>query len=98
MVKKSSQWKLERLFISQKATPFYAVSGGQVADEGTIGNDKFEIAVSEVTKAPNGQNLHKGIVQYGQATVGAEVDASVNKETVVQFKRIIVLRIYYMLL
>ena len=70
----------ETVYFTLKATPFYAVSGGQVADEGTIGNDKFEIAVSEVTKAPNGQNLHKGIVQYGQATVGAEVDASVNKE------------------
>ena len=69
----------ETVYFTLKATPFYAVSGGQVADEGTIGNDKFEIAVSEVTKAPNGQNLHKGIVQYGQATVGAEVDASVNK-------------------
>ncbi|MCC3754601.1 alanine--tRNA ligase [Staphylococcus capitis] len=70
----------ETVYFTLKSTPFYAVSGGQVADEGTIGNDKFEIAVSEVTKAPNGQNLHKGIVQYGQATVGAEVDASVNKE------------------
>ncbi|PTH45598.1 alanine--tRNA ligase [Staphylococcus capitis] len=70
----------ETVYFTLKATPFYAVSGGQVADEGTIGNDNFEIAVSEVTKAPNGQNLHKGIVQYGQATVGAEVDASVNKE------------------
>lgn len=70
----------ETVYFTLKATPFYAVSGGQVADEGTIGNDKFEIAVSEVTKVPNGQNLHKGIVQYGQATVGAEVDASVNKE------------------
>lgn len=70
----------ETVYFTLKATPFYAVSGGQVADEGTIGNDKFEIAVSEVTKAPNGQNLHKGIVQYGQATIGPEVDASVNKE------------------
>ena len=33
-----------------------------------------------MTKAPNGQNLHKGTVQFGQATVGAEVDASVNKD------------------
>ena len=48
----------ETVYFTLKATPFYAVSGGQVADEGTIGNDKFEIAVSEVTKAPNGQNLH----------------------------------------
>lgn len=70
----------ETVYFTLKATPFYAVSGGQVADEGTVGNDHFEIAVSEVTKAPNGQNLHKGVVQFGQASVGAEVDASVNKE------------------
>ena len=31
-------------------TPFYAVSGGQVVDKGTVGNDHFEIAVNEVTK------------------------------------------------
>ncbi|PTI40118.1 alanine--tRNA ligase [Staphylococcus succinus] len=61
-----------------KETPFYAVSGGQVADKGTISNDNFEITVSEVTKAPNGQNLHKGEVQFGNVNTGAEVSASVN--------------------
>ena len=70
----------ETVYFILKETPFYAVSGGQVADEGTVGNENFEIAVTEVTKAPNGQNLHKGTVQFGQATVGAEVDASVNKD------------------
>ncbi|RIN37718.1 alanine--tRNA ligase [Staphylococcus succinus] len=61
-----------------KETPFYAVSGGQVADKGTISNENFEITVSEVTKAPNGQNLHKGEVQFGNVNTGAEVSASVN--------------------
>ena len=61
-----------------KETPFYAVSGGQVADKGTISNENFEITVSEVTKAPNGQNLHKGEVQFGNVNTGAEVTASVN--------------------
>lgn len=70
----------ETVYFILKETPFYAVSGGQVADEGTVGNENFEIAVTEVTKAPNGQNLHKGTVQFGQATVVAEVDASVNKD------------------
>ena len=70
----------ETVYFILKETPFYAVSGGQVADEGTVGNENFEIAVTEVTKAPNGQNLHKGTVQFGQAIVGAEVDASVNKD------------------
>ncbi|MDI9230310.1 alanine--tRNA ligase [Staphylococcus caprae] len=70
----------ETVYFILKDTPFYAVSGGQVADEGTVGNENFEIAVTEVTKAPNGQNLHKGTVQFEQATVDAEVDASVNKD------------------
>ncbi|HHT55836.1 MAG TPA: alanine--tRNA ligase, partial [Acholeplasma sp.] len=35
-------------------TPFYATSGGQVADLGTINN----IEVEDVVKLPNGQNLH----------------------------------------
>lgn len=33
-------------------TPFYAVSGGQVADKGTVSNAQFEIQVTEVIKAP----------------------------------------------
>src|SRR5699024_2489853 len=53
-------------------TPFYAVSGGQVADQGIISNEQFEIAVTEVTKAPNGQNLHTGEVQFGTVRKDAE--------------------------
>lgn len=70
----------ETIYFILKETPFYAVSGGQVADKGTVGNDNFEIEVQEVTKAPNGQNLHKGVVQFGQVTVNSEVDASVNRD------------------
>ncbi|MDW8546934.1 alanine--tRNA ligase [Staphylococcus pseudoxylosus] len=61
-----------------KETPFYAVSGGQVADQGKVSNENFEIAVTEVTKAPNGQNLHKGEIQFGTVKTNAEVSASVN--------------------
>lgn len=59
-------------------TPFYAVSGGQVADTGVITNDDFEIEVTEVTKAPNGQNLHTGTVRFGKVTVGAKVNTQVD--------------------
>lgn len=59
-------------------TPFYAVSGGQVADTGIISNDDFEIEVTEVTKAPNGQNLHTGTVRFGKVSVGAKVTTQVN--------------------
>ncbi|MBJ6299701.1 alanine--tRNA ligase, partial [Staphylococcus aureus] len=69
----------ETVYFMLTETPFYAVSGGQVADTGIVYNDNFEIAVSEVTKAPNSQNLHKGVVQFGQVNVGATVSAEVNQ-------------------
>ena len=69
----------ETIYFMLQQTPFYAVSGGQVADTGIVFNDNFEIAVTEVTKAPNGQNLHKGYVQFGQVSVNAEVTAQVNE-------------------
>ncbi|MDD3112845.1 MAG: alanine--tRNA ligase [Candidatus Izemoplasmatales bacterium] len=39
-------------------TPFYATSGGQVADTGVIYNDRFSVKVTDVSKLPNGQYLH----------------------------------------
>ncbi|MBF0814097.1 MULTISPECIES: alanine--tRNA ligase [Staphylococcus] len=68
----------EIVYFILKETPFYAVSGGQVADEGKVSNENFEIAVTEVTKAPNGQNLHKGEIQFGTVKTNTEVSASVN--------------------
>ncbi|MEB8066908.1 MULTISPECIES: alanine--tRNA ligase [Mammaliicoccus] len=62
-----------------KETPFYAVSGGQVADKGVIRHDEFEIEVTEVIKAPNGQNLHAGRITFGQVQIGKTVEAVVNK-------------------
>ncbi|GGB04310.1 alanine--tRNA ligase [Macrococcus hajekii] len=63
-----------------RETPFYAVSGGQIADTGLVSHDDFEIAVTEVIKAPNGQNLHTGTVKFGRVHKGATVLACVNKE------------------
>ena len=68
----------DTIYFILSETPFYAVSGGQVADHGTISNENFEIQVTKVIKAPNGQNLHTGEVQFGTVKSGAEVSASVN--------------------
>ncbi|MFD1207020.1 MULTISPECIES: alanine--tRNA ligase [Sporosarcina] len=61
-------------------TPFYAESGGQIADKGTLVNDLFIVDVKDVQKAPNGQHLHTATVRSGDVTVGAEAYAEVNKE------------------
>lgn len=65
-------------------TPFYAESGGQIADRGMIYADGVEVAVKDVQKAPNGQNLHKAIVESGILKTDAKVTATVNQENRVQ--------------
>ncbi|MCJ7841785.1 alanine--tRNA ligase [Lederbergia sp. NSJ-179] len=60
-------------------TPFYAESGGQIADHGQIQADHLLIEVKEVQKAPNGQNLHQAIVKTGQLKEGMVVYAQVDE-------------------
>ncbi len=62
-------------------TPFYAQSGGQVADIGTIQSDGFVADVKSVQKAPNGQNLHTAVILTGEITKDATVIATVQKAT-----------------
>src|SRR5690606_38284778 len=40
-------------------TPFYAESGGQIADKGIVLFDGGEAEVIDVQKAPKGQHLHR---------------------------------------
>lgn len=59
-------------------TPFYAESGGQIADHGVIENDTFKGYVKDVQKAPNGQNLHTVVIESGEIITDAEVKATVD--------------------
>ncbi len=60
-------------------TPFYAESGGQVGDAGSIsGPDGLRIAVSDTQKKLGDLFVHLGTVEAGQATVGAAIVAELD--------------------
>ncbi|WP_173916054.1 alanine--tRNA ligase [Halobacillus sp. Marseille-Q1614] len=67
------------LFLDQ--TPFYAESGGQIADKGILKNDEVEVEITNVQKAPNGQHMHEAVVEKGTIQKGVSLIAEVNKET-----------------
>lgn len=64
-------------------TPFYAESGGQVADTGRISSSDFEIEISSVRKAPEGiihtGNLLRGMISNQPAT--AAISSSLRRDT-----------------
>jgi alanyl-tRNA synthetase len=60
-------------------TPFYAESGGQVADTGTITSEKGAVvAVSDVQKRADGLFVHYGTVTAGTVAVGDAVRLAVD--------------------
>lgn len=61
-------------------TPFYAESGGQIADQGYLVNNNLFLRVKDVQKAPNGQHLHTVIVEKGILTKGEIVTAKIDEE------------------
>lgn len=66
-------------------TPFYAESGGQIADHGILRNDLVQAFVLDVKKAPNGQNIHSIRIDSGELTksaVEARVDIEERSHTV----------------
>ncbi|MEK4024540.1 alanine--tRNA ligase [Sporosarcina sp. FSL W7-1283] len=62
-------------------TPFYAESGGQIADKGKLTNEAFIAEVQDVQKAPNGQNLHTVFISSGEMNGGAAVTAVVDEHS-----------------
>ncbi|RCX22473.1 alanyl-tRNA synthetase [Fontibacillus phaseoli] len=61
-------------------TPFYAESGGQVSDQGTIRSGSGSAAVQGLFKAPHGQYVHQVTVTSGELRTGSEATAEVNRE------------------
>jgi alanyl-tRNA synthetase len=60
----------QQLEIVTASTPFYAESGGQVGDTGTIFGQDFEMNVLDTVKDPTGLILHKGKVVSGRIQKG----------------------------
>ena len=61
-------------------TPFYAVSGGQVADTGVISLDKGVFEVNNVKKNPDGVYMHFGVVKSGKLAIDDKVGADVDSK------------------
>ncbi|MBG9800279.1 alanine--tRNA ligase [Brevibacillus laterosporus] len=61
-------------------TPFYAESGGQINDEGTLTADTVKARVLDVQKGPHGQNVHQVLIEAGTLHVGAQVAAEVDQQ------------------
>ena len=60
-------------------TGFYAESGGQIGDIGTIESGDAMIQVTDTTKTHAGIYLHHAVVNAGQISVGEDVQAQADK-------------------
>lgn len=61
-------------------TPFYAESGGQVGDTGTVESEDAVLSVTDTTKNHAKNFLHHAAVTAGRIEVGERVKASVDRE------------------
>jgi alanyl-tRNA synthetase len=61
------------------STPFYAESGGQVGDTGTLASGDHSFTVVDTQKSASA-NVHYGSVQAGEFRVGDPVEATVDTE------------------
>lgn len=68
----------EEAVIVLDKTPFYAESGGQVADHGIITVDKSSFIVSSVLKNKGGKFLHYGIMKSGELKIEDMVSSSID--------------------
>lgn len=70
----------EEVMIFLSETPFYAESGGQIADKGWIYTENASAYVEDVQKSPQGLHIHRVTVKDGEFKTGDEVKAVVENE------------------
>ncbi|MCB5933551.1 alanine--tRNA ligase [Caldibacillus thermoamylovorans] len=85
LISSANQGEEIQLILDQ--TPFYAESGGQIADRGTITAEGLVIEVLDVQKAPNRQNLHRAVVKQGVAETGQTVFAKIDSKNRLQITK-----------
>ena len=68
----------EDVVIVLDTTPFYAESGGQVGDTGTLTNGENVVSVADTIKS-EGHFLHIGSVETGEISKGDKVNAAIDK-------------------
>ncbi len=73
------QLKAAKSVVILDRTPFYAESGGQIGDKGTITGKGFTLQVEDVTKAPHGQSVHHAVVTAGTVRTGEAAEATVTR-------------------
>ncbi|HEY2043330.1 MAG TPA: alanine--tRNA ligase [Jatrophihabitans sp.] len=78
LVQSAKQGEIVEVVLDE--TPFYAESGGQIADEGTITADGALLRVLDVQKPVKGLIAHRVEVTEGEIGTGAVVRAEVDPE------------------
>ncbi len=59
-------------------TPFYAESGGQMGDTGSIAGEGFRITVTDTQKRGDGLFVHVGNLEQGRVRVGDQVELTID--------------------
>jgi len=77
-VTKASAGEIVEVILDE--TSFYAESGGQIADAGTIYGDGFSLEVIDVQKPVKGLVSHKAIVRTGELGVGLVATTAVDSD------------------
>ncbi|MGI8907694.1 MAG: alanine--tRNA ligase [Candidatus Sumerlaeaceae bacterium] len=70
----------DQVAVVLEASPFYAESGGQVGDTGTIRTDEAVVRVNDTQKTAEDVFVHYGVVELGELHVGDSIIAEIDVE------------------